>query len=150
DLPVVVHPPPPGPGASSALPATTGTPATTCATQTTQGLAVLRGCISNGRMTGVVSLNGLTVDLGGNQLVVDKDRIASTGAVRLSAGAIGITRGVTPTLDPRPGRASLTAPSGTSLYGLTLQPKLALKLASGGVASLAGQVALLGVPVPVT
>jgi hypothetical protein len=101
-------------------------------------------------MTGVVSVNGLTVDLGGNALVVEADRIASTGAVTISAGDVVINRGVNFILDPKTGVASLTAPSGASLYGLSLEPKLALHLAAGGLANLAGQVALLGAPVPVT
>ena len=140
-LPPPAGTPAPTPVPPTGLAPTSGPPATACATQVTQGLAVLRGCFSGGRATGVVALNGLTVVLGSSSIVVTDAKLETNGSVSVFAGDVLIGQGAL-SLDPRVGTAVLTPPSGAGIYGLQLQPRLALSLAAGGVANLAGYVTL--------
>ncbi len=139
--------PTPGP---SGLPRTSGAPNASCATQLTKGKAVMRGCFNGGgKATGIVSLNGLTVDLLGGVLTATDDKVSSSGPVAISAGDIVIHRGP---LSFDPARAPfLDTPSGTGLYGLTLGPRLIAILSKDGSAKVSGQATLpFGAPLPLT
>ena len=139
--------PPPAPGG---LPRTSGAPQASCATRLTKGNAVMRGCFNGGgKATGIVSLNGLAVDLRGGVLTATDDKVSASAPVEISAGDVVVHRG---TLDFDPGRAILlTPPSGTALYGLTLGPRLVLIPSKDGSAKVTGQGALpFGAPLPLT
>jgi Tol biopolymer transport system component len=147
DLFVPTPTPAPGPGG---IARTSGAPPATCATRLAEGNTVMRGCFnSGGKATGVVALNGLTVDLRGGVLTAIAGKVSASGPVVISAGDIVIHRG---TLDFDPARAFLLSPpSGTGIYGLTLGPGLLVTPSKDGTANLAGQATLpFGAPLPLT
>ena len=145
--------PPPSPAPSpgpTGLPRTSGAPSASCATQLIKGNAVMRGCFNGGgKATGIVSLNGLTVDLLGGVLTAADDKVSSSGQVAISAGDIVIHRGSL-SFDPVHGML-LDPPSGTGLYGLTLGSHVAVLPSKDGSAKAIGQATLpFGTPLPLT
>jgi Tol biopolymer transport system component len=145
--PVPSPSPTPAPGGVAR---TSGAAPASCATKLVEGNAVLRGCFnSGGKATGIVSLNGLTVDLRGGVLTATGDEVSASAPVVISAGDIVVHRGA---LKFDPARAVFfDAPSGTGLYGLTLGPRLMAIPSKDGTAKVVGQATLpFGTPLPLS
>jgi Tol biopolymer transport system component len=157
--------PPPGgqPGGGqggTALPATTGAPVADCPTKIARGRARLTGCFSGDTAHGKVALNGLLITplSAGTTITATEKRVSSSAPVMVTAGDLAVSRGdldLDPTTHVIGPAGMLTPAAGSSVYGLSLEPQVALNLNTSGGAVLKGRISphfgtVLGTPLDVS